>query len=446
MSKIGGHGIVIGASIGGLLAARAIADKYDHVTVVERDELPCEAQPRKGVPQGRHAHGLLAKGREILEQLFPGFTEDMVRQGAVAGDLLKDGLWFNHGSYLRCAPSGLDGLAISRPALEAGVRNRLSKFPNVHFREHCAVREPVFDPAGGRVTGVIVADGAEKSETLNADLVIDASGCGSHGPAWLQAMGFAAPTVDEVRIDVGYMTRLYRRKPEHLAGKRFVIMAACDPDWRFGALLPQEHDRWIVTLGGYLGDRAPADDVGYVEFARSLRKPEIYQVLADAEPLTKPTPYGFSASRRRHYEKLTRFPEGLLVFGDALCSFNPVYGQGMTVACLEALALGDCLEAGADGIARRFFAKASRVVDTPWQIAVGSDLQHPRVVGKRTPLVRFTNWYISKLYSAAETDPVLAQTFLKVANLTREPDRLLRPEIVGRVWVGNRSREVLAAA
>src|SRR5258708_6566092 len=438
MAHIGKHAIVIGASMGGVLAARALADHYGEVTMVERDALPQTYEPRKGVPQGRRAHGLLARGREVLEQLFPHFTEGMVADGAVSGDILDECVWVKYGVYLYNARSNRVGLAVSRPMLEGGVRRRLLQLPNVRLRERCNVLEAVFDRAKGRVAGVRVRDGSEGPETMSADLVVDASGRGSSSPAWLEALGYATPRQEEIKVNIGYLTRQYRRKPEHLCGKKGAIVAACQPDWRFGAILAQEGNRWIVSLGGYLGDRVQADDAGFLEFARSLPKPEIFEVIRDAEPLCPLMPYQFSANLRRHYEELSRFPEGFLVYGDALCSFNPVYGQGMTVACVESLALNECLLAGAQGIARRLFRAASRLIDTPWQIAVGSDLQHTRVEGKRTAAVRFINWYIAKLYQAAQSDAVLATRFLKVANLIQQPGTLLSPALAFRVWKGNR--------
>jgi 2-polyprenyl-6-methoxyphenol hydroxylase-like FAD-dependent oxidoreductase len=433
--------IVIGASMGGLLAARALADYYGEVTVLERDALPDAYEPRKGVPQGRHTHGLLARGREVLEQLFPGFTDDMVAQGASSGDIVENVLWFNHGFYLHNSPSTMFGLAISRPMLEGNVRRRLLQLPNVRLRERCTVLEPTFDRAQDRVTGVRVKSqaGADGAEMMNADFVVDASGRGSSSAAWLDAWGYPKPRKELIKIDLGYVTRRYRRLPEHLRGMSAAIIAACPPDWRFGIILSQENDSWTVTLGGYLGDHAPTDDNGFVDFARSLQKPEIFDVVRVAEPLCPLMPYQFSANLRYHYEELPRFPAGFLVFGDALCSFNPVYGQGMTVACLESLALRDCLAVGTQQIAGRFLRKASKLIDIPWQIAVGSDLQHPRVEGKRTTQVRFINWYIAKLYRAAQDDAVLANRFLEVANLMRQPAALLDPQIAFRVWKGNRT-------
>jgi 2-polyprenyl-6-methoxyphenol hydroxylase-like FAD-dependent oxidoreductase len=221
MAHLGRHAIVIGASVGGLLAARALADYYDEVTLLERDDLPDANEPRKGAPQGRHAHGLLARGREILEQLFPGFSEEMVGQGAMFGDVVDEVLWFNHGVYLNNAPSGLQGLLISRPMLENGVRRRVLQLPNVRLRLQTDAAQPAFDRAGSRVTGVRVdardgSDGA--AEQLAADLVVDASGRGSHSPAWLDAEGYGRPREESIQVNIGYMTRLYRRRPEHLGG------------------------------------------------------------------------------------------------------------------------------------------------------------------------------------------------------------------------------------
>jgi len=313
MAHLGRHAIVIGASMGGLLAARALADHYEEVTVLERDALPETHEPRKGVPQGRHAHGLLARGREVLDQFFPGLSQEMVAQGAIYGDVVDDVLWFNHGVYLLNAPSTLQGLLISRPMLEDGVRRRLLQLPNVRLLEHSDALEPVFDRTQDRVTGVRVQLQPDSggAETINADLVVDASGRGSRNPAWLDALGYAKPREEGVQVHIGYMTRLYRRRPEHLSGKQAIVMAACRPGWRFGVILAQEDDRWIVTLGGYQGDRPPIDEAGYIEFARSLPKPEIFEVIKDAEPLTSLTPYQFTANLRRHYEELSRFPEGV---------------------------------------------------------------------------------------------------------------------------------------
>ncbi len=425
-----GRAVVIGGSMGGLLAARALSGYFQHVTVLERDSFPEPDGPRKGVPQGRHAHGLLARGREALEDLFPGLTSELMARGALLGDLTGECAWHMGGDYLDQSPSGLIGLLVSRPLLEGAVRRRVLALPRARVVERCSV---VGLRAGlGRMDGVCLASG----ETLDADLIVDASGRGSRGGGWLAAAGFEPPVEEKVEIGLGYTTRVYRRRPAHAGGKRAILLSASPPTWRTAAALAQEGDSWIVSLGGYLGDQAPLDERGFLEFARSLPVREIHEILASAEPLSDFAQFRYPANLRRRYERLPRFPEGYLAFGDALCSFDPVYGQGMTVAALEAIALRQCLSHGRGRLAQRFFRRASRLVDTPWQIAVGADLRHPAVEGARTAMVRFLNWYIGKLHLAARRDPVLTKAFLEVANLMKPPASILRPAMAVRVLLG----------
>jgi 2-polyprenyl-6-methoxyphenol hydroxylase-like FAD-dependent oxidoreductase len=266
-------------------------------------------------------------------------------------------------------------------------------------------------------------------------VVIDASGRGSSSPAWLESFGYARP--EEEKIGIGYTTRVYRRRPTDLGGKLAVVVAGSGPNWRNGTILYQSQDRWIVSIGAYFGDHAPDDDQMFAAYAGSLPTSDIYDIVAHAEPLSDFVRYRYPANLRRRYERLTRFPAGYLVFGDALCSFNPVYGQGMTVAAQEAALLCQCLDAGEADLARRFFAAAATAIDTPWDIAVGNDLRHPMVSGPRSPKVRFINWYIGRLHMAAKHDAKLATAFLEVDNLEAPPTRLLHPAIVMRVISGN---------
>jgi|SRR5581483_2517170 len=433
------HAIVIGAGMAGLAAARVLSAHCDRVTVLERDSLPANAEPRRGVPHGRHAHGLLARGREGLEQLFPGLTKDLIADGAVAGDLLADASWFNYGVYLASAPCGLTGILLSRPMLEGYVRGRLVADPCVRLLQGTQVKGLLADVARRRVLGVALAAPApgETSETMLADLVVDASGRHSRAPQWLEELGYAKPEEETLEVDIAYTTRLLRRRPQHLAGKRVVVISAEPPAWRFGVALAQEDDRWIVTLGGYFGDKPLAEDRDFLEFARTLPAPEVADLLTVAEPISDFSAFQFPASRRRRYERLSRLPTGYLVIGDALCSFNPRYGQGMTAAALQALALRDCLAESSEKLAARFYAKASAITDIPWQIAAGGDLRHPRLAHRRSLGDRFLNWYLGKVNRAAARDVGLARTFIQVANLMMPPTRLLAPATMARVAIGN---------
>lgn len=439
MKRIGQHAVVIGASMGGLLAARVLADYYDAVTLLERDTFPEAGESRKGVPQGRHAHGLHARGRAVLEQLFPGFTHEMVVQGGIVLDISGEFRWYANGGFHQPTTSGLEGLVVSRPRLEAGVRARVLALPNVQVVENCDVSGVVASEDRARVTGVRLVRRATGNtvEELVADLVVDATGRGSRSSAWLADMGYEQAEEERVQIDMGYTTRQYRRTPEQLSGGLGIAIAGAPPDGRNGVVIAQEGDRWIVTLGGFNGDFAPLDPQGFLEFARRLPTPEIYNLIKDAEPITEPLPYRFPANLRRRYERLTRFPEGYLVFGDAICSFNPVYGQGMTVAANEAVVLQECLVQGSADLAQRFFKGVSPVVDGPWSVAVGNDLQLPHVEGPRTRMDRFINWYIGKLHIAARNDASLSVAFLRVVNMMAPATSLLHPRMALRILRGN---------
>lgn len=439
MNHVGQHAVIIGASMGGLLAARVLADFYDQVTILERDTLPSIGEHRKGVPQAKHTHLLLARGREILEALFPNMTQELVSQGAVYEDWRELGHWFQSGGYHCQFKSGLRALGISRPLLEGYVRARLMELPNLRLIDTCDALGLVASPDNIRVTGVrlISRQVGSAEETIDADLVVDASGRGSRAPTWLRALGYSSPEETEVRVNVTYASRLYRRKADDLGGQVGALIAVSPQNPRGGVLVAEENSQWIVTLFGYFEHKPPTDEQGFLGFARALEAPDIYHVIRDAESLGDIVPATMPASQRRYYERLTRFPEHFLVIADSICNFNPVYGQGMTVAALEAVALQKCLLAGTHGLARRFFKQAGEVVDIPWQIAVGNDLRIPQVEGKRTARTRFIHWYINKLHIAARQDPAVALAFHNVANLIAPPSSILRPQVALRVLWGN---------
>jgi 2-polyprenyl-6-methoxyphenol hydroxylase-like FAD-dependent oxidoreductase len=437
-TQIGDRAVVLGASMAGLLAARVLASSYGQVTVIDRDPLPEAPSHRRGVPHGRHLHALAARGQQALEELFPGLTDELVAHGAPAGDLLANGRLHFSGHRLRQADTGLVLLCASRPFLEGHVRARVRALPNVTLLDRCDVVGLATTPDGRRVTGARVlrrADGSAE-ELLGADLVIDATGRGSRTPTWLQALGYARPQEEQVRIGLGYATRTYRPPPDALGGDLAVLDAATPEHPRTGALLTQEGDRWMVTLAGILGDHPPTDPDGFLAFARSLRFPDIHETIEDAEPLDDPVPFRFPASVRHRYERLHRFPDGLLVMGDAVASFNPIYGQGISVAALEALTLRRHLERGAEPRPRRWFRDLARVVDVPWDMAAGGDLVFPGVQGRRTRKLRLVSAYLARLHAAAAHDADLASAFVRVVGLVAPPQSLLRPSIAVRVLRG----------
>ncbi len=431
--------LVIGASMAGLLAARALADHYEQVTLLERDSFPLAGQQRKGVPQARHAHAVLVRGLEVMEAYFPGLTEELVRNGADYGDVSQQARWFHEGGYHQPCLSGHNAINVSRPLLEATVRARLLALPNVRAETACDVLGLQATPDHGRVTGVrlIRRRAGSAEERMAADLVVDASGRGSRGPAWLEGLGYEPPLEEAVTINVTYTSCEYRRRPEHSPGTVALIVAASPAQRRGGVLLSQEHDRWILTVSGYFGEQAPLDHTGLLEYVRGMAIPEIYAIAKDAEPLTAPVAYKIPSNLRRHYGRMALFPEGYLVLGDALCSFNPIYAQGMSVAALEAVALGACLAQGEGQLAARFFARAGAILNVAWSSAVGNDLRFPETAGPRSAMTRFINWYLGKLHHAAHRDAALSVAFLKVVNLLEPPPSVLRPRVMWRVLRGN---------
>lgn len=435
MPEAGSSAAVLGASFSGLLAARVLSDRFDRVTVVERDVLPGGASLRKGVPQARHAHGLLAGGYRLLGEYFPDLMEELAELGAPVGDVVGDSVWFLHGRWKLRHEAGLRGITVSRPCLESVVRRRVKALPNVTFLEDTDGLIPAYDAAAGRVTGLVVRprDG-DAQETLGADLVVDASGRGSQSAKWLEDWGFGRPEERQVRIDVGYATRTFERRPGDMFGAIAAVISETPPHGtRLAAVLAAEGDRWVVTLAGVLGDHPPTTEPEWTEFAASLPEPAVHDLVTSARPLTEIASYRFPANQRRMYERMKRFPAGYLVIGDAVASFNPIYGQGMSVAAMEARALDESLAVGVDGLWRRFYARARRIVDVPWLLATGEDLRFPQIEGRRPPGSGIMNRYLERVHAVASVDPVVCRQFFRVANLVAAPSSLMTPRILGRV-------------
>ena len=429
--------IVLGGGMAGLLTARVLSEAYAEVLVVDRDELAGEG-PRRGVPHGRHAHALLARGQQILQELFPGIDAEFAAAGVPAGDLAGNLRWYFNGKRLAPAQSGLLSVSATRPVLEARVRSRVAALENVRFRENCAIRRLTTTADGSRVTGVVVVAGDDDhEESLEADLVVDATGRGTRTPVWLTELGYDAPAEDRVKIDLAYTTRHYRLNSDPY-GTDLSINPVAYPDNPRGAFFPKLHDgSSMLSLTGILGDHPPTDNEGFLAFAKTVAAPEIYEAIQDAEPLDDPVSFRFPASVRRRYERLRRFPGHYLVIGDAVCSFNPVYGQGMTVAAMEAMVLREHLGRAEGPDARRFFRAITPIINTPWDISAGADLGFPGVEGERTLKVRLGNKYMARLHDAATRDARVTEAFFRVAGLIDPPQALMRPGLMRRVLGGS---------
>jgi 2-polyprenyl-6-methoxyphenol hydroxylase-like FAD-dependent oxidoreductase len=324
-TRIGDRAVVLGAGMAGLLAARVLADAYAQVTVVDHDALPTDAAPRRRVPQGRHIHVLINRGQQILEELFPGLTAELVAQGAPTLDQLDDVRWYLSGHRLRQAVSGMRVVSASRPCLEGHVRTRVGRLPGVAIADRCEVVGIAATPDRHRVTGVRVrrrADGSAE-ETIDADLVVDATGRSSRAPACLEGLGYDRPRQEKVVVDLCYVTRTYRLSEHALGGDLGIVIAPTPRHPRGAGLQLIEGNRCVVTLLGILGDHPPTEAEGYLAFARSLQFPDVYDVIRTAELLDQSSPFRFPASVRRRYENLSTFPDGFLVTGRRPVQLQP---------------------------------------------------------------------------------------------------------------------------
>lgn len=426
-----GHAIVIGASMAGLLAARILADRFGHVTIIERDVLPDGPVPRKAVPQGAHAHGLLARGLAVMTRLFPDLLSDLVAAGVPHVDFSAIG-FHQFGVWKRRRRTGIDGVMLTRPFLEWHVRRRVAARRDVTVLAGHRVTSLGTTGHDRRVAGVTAQGPGAEAVALEADFVLDASGRGSRTPAMLQALGLGGPEESTIGVDLAYATRLYRRQGFPGSWKGLLVMPRPPRQRRMGVLLAVEDDRWICTLGGWHGDHPPADERAYLDFARSLPVPELHDVIAASEPLSPIGVYKFPASRRRHYERIA-LPSGFVVMGDALCSFNPVYGQGMTVSALQADILEAWLHEAPAASTEVLQRRLAAVVESPWLLAAGEDLRWPATRGPRSLGTTLVNAYIGRLHRAAALDDDVVLAFYRVMHMLEEPATLFRLPMVARV-------------
>ena len=445
MATVGDHAVVLGASMSGLLAARVLSDFYRTVTVVERDVLPAEPVNRRGIPQGRHVHALLGRGGQIIDEFFPGFLRELVDEGAITlddGDFSKIYISFGGHVLVRSgfaqrtdAPMHLS----SRPFLEYHVRRRLLAIPNVTILDGHDVVDLTPTSDRTRVAGVQVASRADESERqLTGDLVVDVMGRGSRTPAFLEGIGYERPAEDHVVMRITYASQLMRIPPADV--ERVVVIGAAPGRPRGMFLSSYENDQWMFTVWGMLGNEPPAELAGMLDFASDYAPPHVLAAVRAGEPLGEVVRHRMPSSQWRRYDKLRRFPDGLLVCGDPICSFNPVYGQGMTVGALDALALRDCLRSGGQDLARRYFRKAAKSIAVAWQMAAGNDLAFPEVEGRRSMSTRVANRCTDWVLGICSYDVVVAEKFFRVNNFLDSPVRLLHPAFIFRLATASRRR------
>src|SRR5215510_4404674 len=432
--------LVLGAGMGGLTTARALADHFEHVVVLERDALSGHPEDRPGVPQGKHVHALLAGGQHALCELFPGFDRDLAATGAVpirAGlDLRVERPGYDPFPQ---RDLGFDAYAQSRAQLEWSVRRRVEAHPGIELRHQCRAQELVTDPGGAAVTGVRYTTPDGRVDTVAADLTVDATARGAPTLDLLKSTGRPLPAETTIGVDVAYSTVVFAIPEDASRDWKGVFCFPQPPSSRGALLMPMEGNRWIMTLGGRHGDRPPGDIDGFIAYAKTLRTPTTYNAIRQAKPLGDVVRYGFPESGYRHYARLDAFPKGLLPMGDAVCRFNPVYGQGMSVAAQEACALRRFLTARAgehdplDGLAHAFLTEADALIETPWAQAAIPDFIHPETRGERPANFEQTLNFAAALTKLMARDPAVHKRVVEVQNLLKPRSVYFEPELMQRV-------------
>ena len=432
--------VVIGAGMGGLAAAKAVAPHFEKVIVFDRDALPDTPSPRAGTPQARHTHGLLAGGYRALDRLFPGIELDFVEAGAVRMRVRRD-MRFELPGFdpLPQRDFGFDQFGLSRPALERVVRRRVEREPNIEFRPRTRVTELIASPDNRSVAGVRFEDTRGTPGSLAADLVVDASGRASPTLRFLEAIGSAKPAAIEIGMDQAYATAVFEKPEDAPTDWLFVVHAPTPPgSSRFGILMPMEGRRWSVSLSVNHGEAPPGDIDGFMAFVKSFRMPTIYNAIRSAKRVGDIARFGMACSVLRAFDRLGRFPRGLVPLGDSVCRLTPINGQGMSVAAQEAHVLAYLLESRRgrvdplDGLAEAFFTEIQPLLEAPWAVAM-NDLVYPQTRGERPPDFEKRLQYTRALMRLAAEDYEADKILFEVRALLRPWSALREPELASRV-------------
>ena len=458
-SILGQRAVVIGGSIAGLLTARILTNYFERVTILERDCFPKQPEPRKGIPQCKQLHILLTKGREIMEELFPGLQDELLAQGAATVDMIGDVEWLNPFGWGYRFPSGFMALSFSRYILDWLIYHRLLEIDCIDFLEQTYVTELLKSEDGKGVAGVKIKQrnqtGEKIESNLSADLVVDASGYGSSAPQWLKSLGYETPEETRITTGMGYASRLYEIPSNFQENWKGIYIQAAPPErTSMGVLYPIENNHWIVGICDTYPNQPSKDENAFLEVLKQLPSPIIYNTVKNAKAITPIEIYHPPGNRLRHYEKLTHQPERFIVLGDAVCSFTPIYGQGMTVAALGAMTLNDCLEnivkkrSNLSGLTKIFQKRLAKINANPWIAATSQDAKYPSVKGLVTsPSIaeKFIGWYMNQVIRLTTTanysQTTLALT--EVFHMLKSAGTLFKPDIAVQILkkiLGNNSQ------
>jgi 2-polyprenyl-6-methoxyphenol hydroxylase-like FAD-dependent oxidoreductase len=430
---LGKKALVIGGSVAGLFAARILSDFFEEVLIIEKHQKNEKDLTRTGVPQGAHGHALLKSGEEILSELFPGIVDELVADGSVKSDFTSGLAWNHHGSWKMKYHAGLSIIQQSRPFLEWHIKRRLEMIPNLSFLYGAKAKKLLISSDSTRVIGVEIQNDGDVTIPLKADLVVDATGAGSSSSNWLTQLGFDAPQKTEVNVNLFYASRIYSSLSSKNKDWANLLVYPNPPEQkRGGSISPIENQRWMVTLLGYGGESPPMTEEDFIHYAKGLEHPDVYEAIKTGTPDTDVSVYRFTKLRRFHYEKLQLFPNGLIVMGDAFCRIDPVFGQGMSIAALEAIALKKELQKAVQNnklaqISRNAHRSFSKIIDVPWLIALTEDFRFTHTTGPKPFGLPLLKWYVKRVILACATNQKVYGKLVNVLQLKAHPISLFTP-------------------
>ena len=437
--------IIAGGSIAGLATARALSPCFERVILLEADSFDQTGFARKGTPQANHVHGLLKGGCDALTRLFPDLPARLTAAGAVSCHFSSEVRWYINEDWMPRYDGSMQIYFQTRPLLEGCLREAVREIANVEIVENCRVEDFVLDEARKRIIAAVVRRPGADVETISADFFIDAMGRGSFLPRWLKREGFGEVPEDHIGVNLGYASCLMELPTEPRDWKSILIYPKGPKEIRGATLVKVENDKWLLTLAGYHNDHPPADAEGFLEFARTLPRPDIYDAVRHARIVSDIRLHKFPHGQWRHYDEIASFPLGILPVGDTNTSLNPLFGQGMSVAALSAAALSD-LASETDfshpvslaRLKRNYFTGLRRVFATPWDLALGQDFRYAETTGRKPFTLVPKNALKSLIMSSSSTEVI--ENFYHVVHLAREESSFYHPRWLVKILKGMKNR------
>ncbi|TPV42239.1 FAD-dependent oxidoreductase [Bacillus dicomae] len=426
--------IVIGGSMAGKLAAKALSSAFKEVIILEAGERWDGKASRKRVPQSNHPHVLLKGGEKAIEELFPNITNELIEAGSIVNNFTRDLKWHQFGLWKQPFIGEVHMIQQSRPMLESHIQKRIERVSNITTKYETLVEALLVDEKRYKVCGVKARYlDTGLYEEFHADIVVDASGFGSKGIEWLREYDIEVQE-EKVRIDLFYATRMFKLKENEKLDCCNMMMSPSFPESPYGVLIQTiEDNRYFVTFSGYADEKAPQTDDEFYNFAENLSIRNVTDFLNSAEAITDIKIYKIPFQVRRRFDLVTNMPEGLLVVGDAHCRFDPVFGQGVSVAAMEAHQLQLLLQRSKKldkAFIQQFYKKTANIIQTPWEMTTTEISRHPQLKRKLTIKQKFQLWYTKQIYQLSATDSDVYIRLVKVMNLIRSPFHLFHPKVL----------------